>query len=194
MKKPFLITLCLMLLSGCGAAQQAVQSITNNTNDSNTPSVQPSASPESYGTFNSTGSIDEQIIFQDDNVTITAKSLDYDSNTAKLTIGVENSSSKTWKILSGTLGYSCNAINDWTIPEGYVNLSVPAGKKANEAISFNIKELQALGINGIRRILMSFEIENDDDYSDRYYTDPLEITTSLSDNTDEEMNLRDTLS
>ena len=107
------------------------------------------------------------VIVDEKNVKITANSMYYTKSEVQLDVTFENNSSETYKFISGSLGYNCNSVNGYMIPDGYVNVSVEPGKKANKTISIDIDELLAYGITKIADMCISFEVE-DDDYESFY--------------------------
>ena len=132
--------------------------------------------------FKTTATMEPTVLYEENDVKITATGLNYSNYYVELTVNVENNSTKNLTFLSGTLGYSANAINGIMTDDGYLNLDVSAGKKANDTIKFKINELQLFGISEIAEIQLSIEVQ-DDDYN-RFYTGPMKISTSIADKYD----------
>lgn len=120
--------------------------------------------------------IDENVIYDKDNIKITATSIEFQSSRIKLDLTIENNTNKNLTFLSGTMGYCCNAINEYMVADGYLNCEVSAGKKAMDSIYFNLDDLTFYGIDEIASIELGIEIK-DDDYNS-VYTEPLIIKTS----------------
>ena len=189
MRKLFALMLAA-ILAGCGSGTLTLPSINTDSTapESSKPSDKPEK-PEVKTEFDTGGTIEEQTLYEEDGIVIVADSLTYESYRAKLLIRVENGSDRDIQVLSGTMGLSCNGINDWMVHDGWVNVEVPAGKKANESAYFDYAPLMACGINGIETLYMTFEIEFDGKYSDRILVEPVAIETALAENTDEELSL-----
>ena len=188
MKQRFTVFLCAMLLAGCGA--KAVPDVSETT-ETAAPEVQvtaPEKTPETAKTeFNTSGTIEETTLYEQDGLIIKAANLSYENSRAKLLVNVENNTGRDVQILSGTMGYSCNAVNGWMVHDGWINLEVPAGKKANGNAYFDYAPMLACGIHGIETLYMSLQVEYDGDYSTTMTLDPVEIRTSLADAGDEDL-------
>lgn len=130
------------------------------------------------GTFQKDATLDETVIYEADGVKITAKGLEYTNYSVDLGITVENNSGKDLGFVSGSLGYSCNSVNGYMIPDGYFNCDVPNGKSANESISFGYDALMLFGINEIADLEIGVDI-TDNDYN-HTYTGPLAMQTSAA--------------
>ena len=188
MRKRFTAFLCAVLLTGCGRI--TAPSVTASPAPAvHEVSAQPAqktpeaARPE----FDTSGTIEETTLYEQDGLIVKASSLTYESGRAKLLITVENNSARAVQILSGTMGYSCNAVNGWMVHDGWINLEVPAGKKANGNAYFDYEPMLACGIHGIETLYMSLQVEYDGDYTTTKTLDPVEIRTSLADAGDEDL-------
>ena len=84
--------------------------------------------------FKKTATIEETVLVDESGVKITAKELTYGNYAAELTLVIENNSDKDLSFIANSIGYSCNSINGYMVPEGYLNCDVAAGKKANDTI------------------------------------------------------------
>ena len=194
--KKILACFLAILLIGCSTETSTTSSsssgsATNNetTNTStNTPSTNTaSKKPETKEAFNTSGTIDEQTLYDSNGVLVKATELTYESSRAKLLLNVENNSDKKVQILSGTLGFSCNAVNNWMVHDGWINIEVPAGKKANDSAYLDYSQLQACGINGIDTLYLTLEVIFGEGYSNRIKTDPIAIKTKLKNSQDKEL-------
>lgn len=134
--------------------------------------------------FKTDATIEETILYDENDLKITATDLTYSSYAVELNLLIENNSDKDLTFASGTMGYSCNSVNGYMISDGYLNADVAAGKKANESIRFGTKELGIYGITEIADIQIGFSV-SDDDYN-RIYSGPRQIKTSIADSYDYE--------
>lgn len=135
--------------------------------------------PESFKT---TATIEETVLVDENDVKITATELSYTGYSAELSLLIENNTSKNLSFISGSMGYSCNAVNGYMVSDGYLNVDVAAGKKANKSVSFSTDMLMVYGITEIADIQIGFDIE-DEEYED-FYTGVRQITTSAADSYD----------
>lgn len=134
------------------------------------------------GEFQKTATLAETVMVDENDVKITATGLKYNNYSVELELLFENNSTKDLSFVSGSMGYCCNSVNGMMVSEGYVNCDVPAGKKANDTISFSYNGLMLYGINEIADIEVGFDI-SDDDYN-HTYTGPRQVKTSLADSYD----------
>ena len=197
MKKAIFILLAMLLLvsmTACGATGNS----TNNDDPGKTPAAdsQPAADITDKDDddalqisfkpreFNKGATIEETVLVDEDNVKITATELTYGNYAAELTLVIENNSDKDLSFIANSVGYSCNSVNGYMVPEGYLNCDVAAGKKANDSISISYDSLMLYGIFEIADIEIDFDI-SDDDYN-HTYTGPRIILTSAADGYDYE--------
>lgn len=202
MKKTLAMLLAiLMLLSACGTADPAETSPSAPPSEvSSTPAEASTSvpSPESPSppeetrkpsssepapSFDPTATMEETVLVDESDVKITATALKYTAYDVKLSLTIENNSDQDLSFYAGTLGYSCNSINGWMVDDGYLNADVPAGKKANESVKFDIDELVLLGITDIADLELGFDIETDG-YDEYLLTGPRQIKTSLANSYD----------
>lgn len=134
--------------------------------------------------FKKTATIEETVLVDESGVKITAKELTYGNYAAELTLVIENNSDKDLSFIANSIGYSCNSINGYMVPEGYLNCDVAAGKKANDTISIGYDTLMLYGIYEIADIEIGFDI-SDDDYN-HTYTGPRTIQTTAAEDYDYE--------
>ena len=182
-----LVLLLVFSLVACGN--------TNESNSTNTPTSTPTADSEPSGNetptddeshidfepreFKKTATIEETVLVDESGVKITAKELTYSNYAAELTLVIENNSDKDLSFIANSVGYSCNSINGYMVPEGYLNCDVAAGQKANDTISIGYDTLMLYGIYEIADIEIGFDI-SDDDYN-HTYTGPRTIQTTAVD-------------
>ena len=182
-----LVLLLVFSLVACGN--------TNESNSTDTPTSTPTADSETSGNetptddeshidfepreFKKTATIEETVLVDESGVKITSKELTYSNYAAELILVIENNSDKDLSFIANSVGYSCNSINGYMIPEGYLNCDVAAGKKANDTISIGYDTLMLYGIYEIADIEIGFDI-SDDDYN-HTYTGPRTIQTTAVD-------------
>ena len=132
--------------------------------------------------FSKEGTIEETVLYDADDVKITAKELTYGNYDAELKLVIENDSDSDISVIAGSLGYSCNAVNQINVEDGYVNSDVAAGKKASEEASFSYEALMLYGISEIADMELGFQIDFGDENT--IYTGPLQVKTSLAESHD----------
>ena len=136
--------------------------------------------------FKTTAVIEETVLVDEDDIKITATELSYTNYSADLNLLIENNSDKNLSFISGSMGYSCNAVNGYMVNDGYLNADVAAGKKANESVRFSTDMLTIYGITEIADIQIGFDIR-DEEYED-YYTGVRQIITSAAEAYDDSEN------
>jgi hypothetical protein len=123
--------------------------------------------------------IEEQVLIDQNDIKITALSMDEDSIWGKgIKLLIENNS-------SANIGVGCNAliVNDYMISDLFSS-SIAAGKKANETMYISSNELKAAGITDIGQIEIYFHIYDSDSYDTLFDLDDVIIKTSAYDNMD----------
>ena len=176
MKKFMSLLLALLFvlsLAACGDSNKG----TSTDNSGSTPSVDSQPSGNEFEPiedepkidveprkFNKGATIEETVLVDENGVKITAKELTYGNYAVELTLLIENNSDKDLSFIANSVGYSCNSINGYMIPEGYLNCDVAAGKKANDTISISYSTLMFYGIFEIADIEIGFDI-SDDNYN-----------------------------
>lgn len=126
--------------------------------------------------FGDTATIEETVIYNENNIKITATELTYSSRSVSVGLNIENNTEENLSFRCGTIGYSANSVNGYMVETGYVNCDVSAGKKAMDSVEFDLDALMLCGIKEIGEIELAFSIENEN--YDYIYTDPLTIKTS----------------
>ena len=139
---------------------------------------------EEMGKLSLDTTIEETVLFEDDNIRIIAESLDFKYNSPYLHLKFENNGDKALSFVSGSIGYSGNSVNGYMVDGFYVNVDVEPGKTALEEVYVSGDLLSILGIEKIREIGIGFDIK-DSDYNDYAQTGPLYISTSDADGTDD---------
>ncbi len=131
-----------------------------------------------FAMFKKDQAIEETVLYELNDVKITATGLNYGDYNVELNVTLENHSDRDLTFLAGTMGYSCNAVNGWMIEDGWINEDVTAGGSVDTTVRFNTTELLFHGITEVADIQVGFEIE-DADYN-KIYTGPLTTTTPLA--------------
>ena len=104
--------------------------------------------------------IAESIIYNENDITITAKSLSYDDYDVNLDLLIENNSNENI-----TVQTRLASINDIMVDPSF-SCDVVSGKKVNDSISFSNDELSAYKIDSIKTIEFYFTIFNADTWDD----------------------------
>ena len=130
---------------------------------------------EEMGKLSLDTTIEETVLFEDDNIRIIAESLDFKYNSPYLHLKFENNGDKALSFVSGSIGYSGNSVNGYMVDGFYVNV---------EETYVNGDLLNILGIEKIKEIGIGFDIK-DSDYNDYAQTGPLYIATSDADGADD---------
>ncbi len=135
-------------------------------------------------TFRKEQQIEETVLYDQNDIRITATGLTYANYEVELELLLENNSDRDLGFIAESLGYSCNAVNGFMIEDGYLNCDVPAGGAEEDSIGFDYTGLLIQGINEIADIQVGFDI-SDDDYN-HIYTGPLQVKTPAAESYDYE--------
>lgn len=135
--------------------------------------------------FDTDATIEETVIYDENDVKITANELTYGSFSAELSLTVENKSDQELSFFSGSADAG-NSVNGYMVENAFFDCDVPAGQSETDTISFDFNSLNVYGINSIADIELSFRI-TDEDY-ERTYTGPVQIKTSLAKSYDYSVN------
>lgn len=127
--------------------------------------------------------IETTVLWDTNNVKITAQELKFTQiseslSYAELELYIENKNDTTAKVISGSQGYCCNAINGYMVFDGYVNESVKAGESVAAIMKFFLGDLEIYGIKEIAEIQVGFNVEIED--GEEFYTGPQMIKTSAA--------------
>lgn len=183
MRKNMIIGLlgACLIISGCsGNSQQGNNGTGQNTNGSAQPNNTPFTVQKE---FKQTATITETVLYDKNNVKITAAGLTYNNSEAELELNIENNTKKDLTFRSSTLGYSCNSVNGYMVDTGYLGCDIAAGMKANQTVDFSYSELKLYGINEIADIEMGFDIDTTDYLDDSFeeiYTGPCAVSTTAA--------------
>lgn len=123
----------------------------------------------------STVTIEEQVLFEQDGIVVTAKEYVTDriwGDGIKLLI--ENNSDK-----DVTVGCSALIVNNYMISDLFV-AGVAAGKKANEVMYLSSEELKVAGIDSVGQIEVYFHVYDTDTYDTLFDTEGIMLQTSAN--------------
>ena len=124
-------------------------------------------------------SIEEQVLFEQDGIKITATEYVTDSIWGEgIKLLLENNSDKT-------VGIGCETliVNDYMI-DNLFTTTVAAGKKDNETLDLYSSELEAAGIENVGQIEIKFYLYDAETYMTTYTADMVTIQTSAYDEMD----------
>ncbi len=117
--------------------------------------------------------IDEQVLFEQDGIKVTATGVEEDSfNGTGIKLLLENDSDK-----NVTVGCNALIVNDYMISDLF-GAEVAAGKKANETMYMMSSELNAAGISNIGQIEIYFHVYDSGSYDTLFDPDVVTIQTS----------------
>ncbi len=123
--------------------------------------------------------IDEEVVFDEDGIKITAKEYTSDSLWGDgIKFLIENETEQ-----NVTVGITALIVNNYMITDSFV-ASVAAGKKTNETMNLSSSQLKAAGIDVIGQIEVYFHIYDSDTWGNIVDTDCITIKTSLYDQMD----------
>lgn len=132
--------------------------------------------------FSKEATIEETVLYDENDVKITATGLNYGNYSVELEVTIENNSDKKLNFVSESMAYAFNSVNGFMISDGYVNCDVESKGSTSEEMSFDYNTLMLYGITEIADIKVGFSITDDD--SKHIYTGPLQLKTSVADGYD----------
>ncbi len=135
--------------------------------------------------------IKETVLWDNNNVKITAQELLYTQYSdsvsyAEVKLLIENNNDTQVKVVAGSMGYCCNAINGYMVFDGHINEVVRAGETVTTYMQFYLEDLAIYGIQDIAEIQVGFDIQIDNE--DRILTGPQMIKTSVAESFDKTIN------
>lgn len=177
--KKFLALLCIfvLVLTVCGC---------NNAEDSKSKTTS-AEGKASMGEFDTSATINEAVIYEENDVKITANKLTYTNSAAELKLTFDNNTDKDLSFICGSANYDIISVNEVMAADGYIRCDIPAGESATDTMSFAFSDLKAYGVTCIADIITGFSI-SDEDYDINIQTGPLQIKTSLYDSYDYSIN------
>lgn len=132
--------------------------------------------------FDKTGTIEETLLTETYDVSITATGLTYTNSAVKLSLKLENKADSKREAYAGTAGYGCNSVNGFMIHDGYMRCELDPGATEEEEVSFSYAELYCHGISKIADIGIGFDVEDDEYHHE--YSEMIFIETQNSDGYD----------
>ncbi len=136
------------------------------------------------GEFNKKATIEETVVYNDNNVKITAGELTFDDYNANLEVIIDNNTGKEMSFICGSMGYDVNSVNGYMADDGYINCDVATGESVSETLSFSIEALKAYGITEVSDIEFGFLVQNTEDATDWFRTGAVAVKTSLAEKHD----------
>jgi predicted small secreted protein len=167
--KKFLLVLLVVMTAICLAACGGSSNTSNPTGSS--AQSEPSAGGSSSASKRV--SIQEEVIFDQNDIKVTAKSLDPTGSIFGATVAVliENNSSKNITVQARN-----SAVNGVMV-DTLFSCDVTAGKKANDTITFSASDLKRAGIEVIKEIQFQLHFFNAESWDTIVDSDPIIITT-----------------
>lgn len=144
--------------------------------------INPSEAFEPLVMFPHKPTIEETILYDQNNIRITAKKLNYTSLGAELLLQLENNTESDMVIFSNTSAYSCNSVNGYMVPCGTIDENVQANSSTEATALYSSDDLSFYSITDIADLEIGFGIcDPDNNY---IYTGPCPLQTSLVDTYD----------
>lgn len=112
--------------------------------------------------FDTEATIKETVLYNQNSIKVTATELTYSDSQAELSLLLENNSNEKIGVYAGTIGFSCTAVNNYMMEDGYLNSELDSKKKANETVKISLEYLKMVGITGIGQIDFGFYIKEDE--------------------------------
>lgn len=140
---------------------------------------EPESSKDSTALFDTSGTIEETDLYNENDVRVTATGLSYSESAVSVELTFENNSDKNLSFTAGTIGYSCNSVNGFMVDDGYLNCDVSAGRKANDSLRISYNAIRIYGISAIADMEIGIKI-SDEEYN-LIYAGAFPIRTSIAD-------------
>lgn len=133
----------------------------------------PDASEDSENSDDIAVTIDEQVLFEQGDIIVTATEYVTDSIWGDgIKLLLENNSDK-----DVTVGCNALIVNDYMITDLFAS-SIAAGKKSNETLYFSSTQLKAAGIENVGKIEIYFHVYDSSTYETVFDTECVTIQTS----------------
>lgn len=131
--------------------------------------------------------IEKTVLWDANNVKITAQELNFTQlservSYAEVELLIENNNETSAKVIAGSQGYCCNAINGYMVFDGHFNENVRAGESITTTMKFFLGDLAVYGIGDVAEIQVGFDIEIED--GEEIFTGPQMIKTSVAESYD----------
>ena len=168
------ISLIVSMLSGCSVSNSAMQDkeiavVENGSSDTNTDVLE-----ETENTSVSEVSIEEQILYDGNDIKITATGMEDSIWGTELKLLIENNSSKTITVQAR----NCN-VNGYMVTT-MMSADVASGKKANDSLTFETSGLKESGIEQIATMEFYFHIFDTETWDTIVDTDVITVSTSIA--------------
>lgn len=162
-----MILTSLLILAGCSSSgsNQAAKSETK------------PAAEQQVQAFDLSATIEETVLVNEESFEVKANSLDFKNDRAIVNLSITNKSSDAITVMAGTLGYSCNYINDFMVNQGHFNVEPMPGETVDADAYFALEELPLYGIHEIREIGIGIYARSSDGKT--LFQSPVGIHTSL---------------
>lgn len=189
MKKLMAVLMSVLIgvsMTGCSDLGGGSSSVTEAGNDFVNETIMPNiidgdeVIDERYFYMDTT--IEETVIYDANDIKITAKRLDFSSWKAWADILIENNSDEKRYFSSGTYGDEYNSVNGYMTDGGILMLEIEPGKSEEVSAVFSYNKLILLGIHEIADITLDIRIRGDK--LGGVSTGPLQIKTSAYDSYD----------
>ncbi len=183
-----LTALMILSLGACGeSAQNPAEAVGNGseiaeTKGEETEPVSDSREELFLEPFDTSPTIEEKVLWENENFRVTATGLSYTSGSADLNLMLENRGNETLTFRCQTAVYAVNAVNGYMIDDGYFNESVDPGETAEVSVGFGVTELNLHGINAVAQIQIGISVSGSDLGS--VCLDPCTVYTSIADTYD----------
>jgi len=178
------VLLCLALFAsmalGSGSSDSGEdKEITNVTNpnsekESDNAQAEDNATTEDNAEDTSAVTIEEQVLFEGNDIKITATGMEDGLFGTELKLLIENNSSKTVTIQARN-----SNVNGFMV-DTMMSADVAAGKKANDSLTFQASGLKDCGIETIATMEFSFHIMDAETWEDIVDTDMIIVNTSVA--------------
>ncbi len=172
----------VVTMSGCGKENKKADI---GTDIIDTDAGWDGAGEDTIEEFAKDATIEETVLYDKNDVKITATDLNYGNYSANLEVTIENNSDKKLSFVSESVSCALNAINGFMISDGYVNCDVESKGSTTEEMSFDYDTLMLYGITEIADIQIGFSMTDDDFNSTD--TGVLQLKTSAADSYDYEV-------
>ena len=186
MKKIMAVLMSVLIgvsMTGCSDLDGGSSSVTEAGNDFVNETIMPNIidgdeeTDERYFYMDTT--IEETVIYDANDVKITAKKLDFSSWIAWVDLLVENNSDEKRYFTSDTYGDEYNSVNGYMTDGGWFRFDIEPGESEEVSAKFDYDELILLGIHEIADITLDIRIRGDK--LEGVNTGPLQIKTSAYD-------------
>lgn len=182
MKRKLLISALLLSIAICGCSSANTQE-TSSASDASQSSVEEtmvseeSSESESETVSNESVSIDEQIVFEQDGIKITATGLESDGSIfgEELNFLIENNSEQNITVQARNV-----SVNGYMVDTS-MSADVAIGKKSNTSMTIMGSSLEECGISAISDIEFSFHIFNPEEWETIVDSEKISLRTSIAD-------------